>query len=344
MFISFLTRREMAFVRYLTVLQLAVIVLMLLNTLLVHCHRAWGSNTSPAIATSVSRLSLQRKTSTVGGDETLFLPLVRRQSEGQITGNVFDDRNYNGTHETDEQGVSNVTVAAYDESGTRVRTTTTENGRYTLKGLRRQLYRVEFYPMYRHRWLLAPMVQIRGQPWLLQRQPRSMQRWLPAAAVVDLALVNTSAASCTDAANLTLATSCYAFGEPADEPSIITFPTTVATMAAAEIPLTMMVPIRDCNDAAGGRSQRIGLTALNTLYAAAFIKRHSALGPDSPVQSISSILVTTQQVRSQIDAVSTSDRTRAAPISCPTRHLRKSVVWGWAIWNSRIRQCFMRLI
>ncbi len=67
-------------------------------------------------------------------------------SSSQITGNVFEDYNYDGLYDDKEHlGVSSITVTATDSFGNSISTTTNSSGNYTLNSLvSGRDYRVEF--------------------------------------------------------------------------------------------------------------------------------------------------------------------------------------------------------
>lgn len=218
-------------------------------------------------------------------DSTLFLPVVIQQSAGQVTGNVYVDGNTNGAHDPSETGVSDIVVSAYDAGGNRVSTTTTTAGQFTLLGLRLgSPYRIEFTNL---------PVSMSAGPHGVDSQ--TTVAFTTAVAVgtapttspghINLGLVDlTTTTSCNDVAEINLATTCYGFGATGDAPAIIEFPYSSGNDGSStnsadyDGPHPVLATTQQVGSVHGLAYDAVA----NTLYAAAFMKRHSAFGPAGP--------------------------------------------------------------
>ncbi len=189
-----------------------------------------------------------------------------------ISGTVYRDYNQNGTREVGPFGTAffepvlpNITVTAYDDTGAAVATTTSAaNGTYTLVIPTGVAVRVEFSAI----------------PAFMKSGPHGAANETSVvfvAANAGTATVNFGAADPSQycQTNPTLATSCYQFGASAgnNQPAIFSWPYPASGVnAALVVPLASTAQIGPTWGLAYQRRT-------NSLFAAAFMKRHAGFGP-----------------------------------------------------------------
>lgn len=195
---------------------------------------------------------------------------------GEITGVVFRDFDADATQDAIEPGIQNVTVKAYDVNGAAVATATTaSDGSYTLSGLTDgDSYRIEVtgYADYLHP---APAGTGNVTTASMATSP---------ATDVNIALLNPADYSQPqpDISDSTYFTGDpMVSGSPANAQALVRYPYTrsglcVSCGGATPDP-TIIATMGDVGSIWGMAYQR----SANTLYAAAFLKRHTGLYEDS---------------------------------------------------------------
>jgi hypothetical protein len=202
--------------------------------------------------------------------------LTPSAASSTITGLLFRDYNANGVHDPSEPGVSNITLTAYDVNNLAVATTTTDaQGNYTLTVPNVASYRVEVTNL--------PSFLYAGPHGL---DSRTTVSFVDAPATgVNIALSN-PAQFCQQ--NPDIATSCYTFGA-LNQPG-----SAIVTFAYTSGDSNLQDPPTNYDNLPGGHpvnipNNQVGTTwgmayqkRSGTLFASAFIKRHSAIGPGGP--------------------------------------------------------------
>jgi hypothetical protein len=199
-----------------------------------------------------------------------------------ITGLAFRDYNANGVRETAEPGLASIVVTAYDAAGTTASCETTADGSYGITPVGAYPVRVEF--------TLPPD----GSLNFLKPGPAGANSRTNVAFVngptanVDVGFSN-PADFCGATPSPTLVTSCMVFGEQNDNPVGINKDHTVMAAFpynAGNTDLTNALGVQSPKPTSLAVAKQVGSVwglAWNpmnqTLYASAFMKRHSGFGP-----------------------------------------------------------------
>jgi uncharacterized repeat protein (TIGR01451 family) len=200
------------------------------------------------------------------------------QATATITGNVFRDYNYDGVREQQigvytEPPIPGITVTAYDATGTAVATATTDaNGNYTLTVTAGVPLRIEFtgQPSYLREGTFgfgSDPTGSRTSVTFVTAPPGGLTD-------VNAAFVNPTDFCGADPTQAQIVTACYRGGASAGNtgPALVRFPYNFAT------PDTTIVGFDQVGATFGLAYQR----TTNTLFASAYLKRHSDFGPSGP--------------------------------------------------------------
>lgn len=204
---------------------------------------------------------------------------------GAITGLAFRDYNANGAREAAEPGIAGIVVTAYDAAGTTAACETTADGSYGINPVGAYPVRVEFT-------LPADGSLSFLKPGAAGANSRTNVTFVNGpTANVDVAFSN-PADFCGANPSPALVTSCMVFGEQNDNPDgvnkernvMVSFPYT-----AGSTDLTNNTGVRSPAPTSLALAKQLGTVwglawnPLNqTLYASAFMKRHSGFGPGGP--------------------------------------------------------------
>ncbi|MCX6044662.1 MAG: SpaA isopeptide-forming pilin-related protein [Chloroflexi bacterium] len=202
-----------------------------------------------------------------------------------ITGTAFRDYNATGAKDPDESGIGGIIVTAYAANGAVASCETTTTGAYGIDPAGAFPVRLEFtLPANGHLNFLQPGVNGPGSGTTVT--------FLNAPATGINIGFNNPAQFCGVNSTPDLATSCYVFGEQNNNPSGVnkdsnvfySFPYTAGSTDLANEPA-----VRNPLPTQRAKAQEIGATwglAWNplsqTIYAAAFMKRHVGFGPHGP--------------------------------------------------------------
>jgi hypothetical protein len=189
-----------------------------------------------------------------------------------ICGQVFLDTDADGQRDLDEPGIEGILVTATAPDGTVLgMTTTDQDGRYVLTFTTGQEVRIEFTNV---------------PPGLFPGHSEGLIRFVTAPNCnVDLPLIRPPF-FCADNAP-TLATACYAFGDQqaaGSAPAIVSFPYTAGAHGSLD-PNDHAQPPHPVEATAAQVGTTWGLAwqhASDSLFAAAFMKRHAGFGPGGP--------------------------------------------------------------
>lgn len=204
---------------------------------------------------------------------------------GAITGLAFRDYNANGVREAAEPGVAGIVITAYDAAGTTAACETTADGSYGITPIGAYPVRVEFT-------LPADGSLNFLKPGAAGANSRTNVTFVNGpTANVDVGFSN-PADFCGANPSPGLVTSCMVFGEQNDNPAgvnkernvMVSFPYT-----AGSTNLTNQAGVRSPTPSPLAVAKQLGTVwglAWNpvneTIYAAAFMKRHSGFGPGGP--------------------------------------------------------------
>jgi hypothetical protein len=204
---------------------------------------------------------------------------------GAITGLAFRDYNANGTREAAEPGIVGIVVTAYDAAGTTASCETTADGSYGINPVGAYPVRLEFT-------LPADGSLNFLKPGAAGANSRTNVTFINGpTANVDVGFSN-PADFCGATPSPNLVTSCMVFGEQNDNPAgvnkernvMVSFPYT-----AGSTNLTDQAGVRSPTPNPLALAKQLGTVwglAWNpvnqTLYASAFMKRHSGFGPGGP--------------------------------------------------------------
>jgi hypothetical protein len=223
-----------------------------------------------------------------------------------ITGTVYRDYNANAQQDVREPGVANVTVTAYDKTNAIVDTQMTDRlGNYTLNTTTGLPVRLEFttIPAY-----------LRSGPQGAQSVTTVTFATSPASAV-DLALANPGQ-YCPNT-DPRLITSCYVLGDQSQQGAysvIVGFPYLSGSTSFTNpndsifdvpgMPFALEIPAPLVGTTWGLAYQR----ATDSVFAAAFMKRHAGFGPGGPgaiyrINNASGANVTTASLFIDLNAV-----------------------------------------
>ncbi len=204
---------------------------------------------------------------------------------GAITGLAFRDYNANGAREATEPGIAGIVVTAYDAAGTTAACETTADGSYGINPVGAYPVRVEFT-------LPADGSLSFLKPGAAGANSRTNVTFVNGpTANVDVGFSN-PADFCGANPSPALVTSCMVFGEQNDNPDgvnkernvMVSFPYT-----AGSTDLTNNAGVRSPTPTPLAVAKQIGTVwglawnpVTQTLYASAFMKRHSGFGPGGP--------------------------------------------------------------
>ncbi len=202
-----------------------------------------------------------------------------------ITGTAFRDYNATGARDANESGIGGVIVTAVAANGVTTSCETGADGAYGIDPTGTFPVRLEFtLPSDGHLNFLQPGVAGSGSGTTVT--------FLKAPATGVNIGFNNPAQFCGANSTPDLATSCYAFGEQNNNPSGVNKNNDVLKSFpynAGSTDLTNDPAVRAPAPTQRAKAQEIGTTwglAWNplsqTLYAAAFLKRHAGLGPNGP--------------------------------------------------------------
>ncbi len=202
-----------------------------------------------------------------------------------ITGVAFRDYNADGSRAATEVGLTGIVVTAYDANGTATSCETTIDGSYGIDPIGAYPVRLEF------------TVPADGsldflQPGAAGANSRTSVTFVAApSANVDVAFSH-PADYCGNSPAPTLATSCFVFGEQNDNPDgvnkdhdvLVAFPYTAgSTDATNEGQVSSPAPTHLASAKEIGSVWGLAWNPRNeTIYTAAFMKRHSGFGPNGP--------------------------------------------------------------
>lgn len=204
---------------------------------------------------------------------------------GAITGLTFRDYNANGVREAAEPGIAGIVVTAYDAAGTTASCETTADGSYGITPVGAYPVRVEFT-------LPADGSLNFLKPGAVGANSRTDVTFVNGpTANVDVGFSN-PADFCGANPSPALVTSCMVFGEQNDNPdginkdrdAMVSFPygagsTNPTDSAGIRSPAPTSLAVAKQIGAVWG----LAWNPLNqTLYASAFMKRHSGFGPGGP--------------------------------------------------------------
>jgi uncharacterized repeat protein (TIGR01451 family) len=242
----------------------------------------------------MTRVRTRRLATAVLASAAMFLGLQwRSQAAGPISGTVFEDFNGNGLRDTTttvpsdgsgatavavDRGMAGITVTVYDSAGLQQGTATTAaNGTYTVNATGTGPYRVEFTSL--------PSGYVPSRFGAGATGNGTTVQFVPDGTSVDVNLGILNAANyCQD--NPSLVTSCFVFGDAAGafgaEPAVVDFPYSSGSDSASSAS-SYNVPTTHALMVAASRVGSIfGLghrPGSNTVYAGAFMKKHSGFGP-----------------------------------------------------------------
>ena len=202
------------------------------------------------------------------------------QPNCSLSGVAYRDFNADGQQGAEEPGVQSVLVTAFNANGTAVDTATTdETGAYTLDQLPEGVeVRLEFSGL--------PSYLYYGPAGAQSSTSVSFVTCAPGATAVDIALANPGQHCDLEPE---IATSCFAFGASAGnfDPVVVSMPytsgstdlTTPGGLGRFDSPAhTNLAAAVDIGSVYGLAYRR----QTGTLYAGAYLKRHTDLGPDGP--------------------------------------------------------------
>ncbi len=202
-----------------------------------------------------------------------------------ITGAAFRDYNFNGVRDALEPGVGGITVTAYDAAGSSTACTTTANGSYGIDPVGAYPVRVEF-----------TLPSDGSLSFLEAGVAGSDSRTTVTFVTGPTANVNVGFSHASDYCGATstpnLATSCFAFGEQNDNPDGVNKDHTVLytySSTSGSTDTTNAAAVRNPPPTAYAAAKQLGSVwglawnpRTQTLYAAAFLKRHAGFGPNGP--------------------------------------------------------------
>lgn len=237
-----------------------------------------------------------------------------------ITGTVFRDYNANGAQDANEPGIAGIVVTAYDSGGASVSCESTATGAYGLDPAGAYPVRLEF-----------TLPADGSLNFLKPGAAGSSSHTTVTFVNGPTANINTGFSSPADFCGATpapaLATSCFVFGEQndnadgvnKDQTVLYTFP-----YGAGSTDLTNEAQVRTPLPTTLAQAKQIGSVwglAWNpqrqTLYAAAFLKRHTGFGPNGP-GAIYQITAAGPTLFYDIGAQAGSDPHAAPGQTCPS--------------------------
>lgn len=202
-----------------------------------------------------------------------------------ITGMIFRDYNANGTQEPGEPGIAGMVITAYDASGTSASCESTATGAYGIDPAGAYPVRIEF------------TLPTDGSLNFLKPGAAGSSRQTTVTFVDDPATdIDAGFSSPADFCGATpapaLATSCFVFGEQNENPSGVNQDKTTLysfPYSAGSTDLTDEPAVRAPLPTALALAKQIGSVwglawhpQTQTLFAAAFMKRHAGFGPNGP--------------------------------------------------------------
>ncbi|MEZ4864274.1 MAG: SdrD B-like domain-containing protein [Caldilineaceae bacterium] len=223
----------------------------------------------------------------IGNLLVLFTPTAHAApcTGSGITGAVFRDYNADGSRATAEPGLSGIIVTAYDASGTTTACETSADGSYGIDPVGAYPVRLEFT-------LPADGSLNFLHPGPAGSNSRTSVTFVDGpTANVDVGFSH-PADFCGASPAPTMTTSCFVFGEQNDNPDgvnkdrvvMVSFPYT-----AGSTDLTNEQQVRTPDPTPLATAKEVGAVwgltwnpTNQTIYAAAFMKRHSGFGPNGP--------------------------------------------------------------